>query len=253
MRVNRLDSIMDYIEKCGKVSLDELCEKYNVSKNTIRRDIETLLGTGKIKKVYGGVCISDKEPSEPFRRNIDHYEAKCLIAKKAAAYVEDGDSIFIDSGSTTCQMLEYLTGKKNITIITNNLEFIIKAIPHPNINIVSYSGILNRDILSFSCFDDHGLEILANLNFTKAFLSATGVTVEYGVMNSSLSETSYKTMAVKRAQKKYLLVDRSKFQKITIKSYCELSDINYIITDGIPPQNILEYSKNCSTEIIIAD
>lgn len=151
MRSKRIDLIEKYIYKHKTISIDKLCEEFKMSKNTIRRDIDTLVDRGVIKKVYGGVTVnsSNKELLSFEERTIKNNFAKLSIAERASQFVEDGDSIFIDSGTTTFNMIEYLKDKKNITVFTNNLNVIVQAIPYENIEIICLSGKLTRKNIFF--------------------------------------------------------------------------------------------------------
>ena len=197
MRSQRIAEIEQYIYAHKTVTLDELCEVFQVSKNTIRRDIEEIIQNPDIVKTYGGVMINTqtKKLLVSFtERNINRQDAKRLIAAKAASFVEDGDSVFIDSGTTT-YMLEYLKNKK-ITLLTNNIEVMVQAIPYENINLISLSGTLNRKTLSLT--GNNAARLLSTYNVKKAFLAATGITIENGATNSSPEETCIKEMAVKK-------------------------------------------------------
>ncbi len=258
VRIKRLEEMQKYIESNGSVSLDELCDVFQISKNTTRRDIEEILKTGTIKKIYGGVSFVAPSTREPIAdkyvlRSEKKMEEKRAIAKLAAEQIEDGDSIFVDAGTTTSNLVEFIKDKKDITVVTNNLDFIIQALPYENIRIVVFGGILERDIMSFSDVDELGTEMLKNYNFKKAFFSATGVTVEYGAMNSRLTETACKTAAAKWAQLRYLLVDHTKFGKVTIKSYAPLSSFDYLITNRLPEPDICAAVQNAGHTILTAD
>lgn len=254
VREKRIEEIKKYVAGNGSVSLDELCERFGISKNTVRRDVDGLVKAGALKKVYGGVSsvtTTTSESSYDARMALEA-EAKMKIARRAADFIEDGDSVFIDSGSTTGRMVDFLQDKKNLTVVTNNLDFIIKAIPYKNLNLIVFSGILDRDIMAFTGIDEQTARMLKNFNFKKAFLSATGVTAEFGAMNSIMSETSYKATAVEWAKERYLLVDRTKFGSVTIKSYCALEEIDCLITDMAPPEDISQVmNKNGSRMIVV--
>lgn len=188
MRSKRIDLIEKYIYKHKTISIDKLCEEFKMSKNTIRRDIDTLVDRGVIKKVYGGVTVnsSNKELLSFEERTIKNNFAKLSIAERASQFVEDGDSIFIDSGTTTFNMIEYLKDKKNITVFTNNLNVIVQAIPYENIEIICLSGKLTRKTSSFT-----GLtapDILSAYNLNKCFMACTGISLENGVTNTSPDE-----------------------------------------------------------------
>lgn len=254
MKIKRIELEEQYIQAAQNVTIEELCEKFGVSKNTIRRDINELESRGSITKIYGGVSsnIQNYDVGKlPFnQRGGLMLEEKQRIAERAAKFVEDGDYIFVDSGSTVCNLVDYIR-TLHVTVLTNNLDFITRALPYPNIEIITFSGILNRDYYSFTSIDERSAEILASYNFTKAFMAATGVTVQYGVMNSLLTDNSLKVTAVQRAREVYLLVDHTKFDKVTIKSYCGLEDIDVIITDGQPPEEIRRCVAECGHQIII--
>ena len=113
VRVKRLEEMLKYIETNGSVSLDELCEVFQISKNTARRDIDEVLKTGTIKKIYGGVSFITPEIKEPPRtsyslRSADNMAEKRAIARLAAEQIEDGDSIFVDAGTTTGSLVEFI-------------------------------------------------------------------------------------------------------------------------------------------------
>lgn len=252
VREKRIEEIKKYVADNGSVSLDELCERFGISKNTVRRDVDGLVKAGALKKVYGGVSsvsTSLQESSYDARMALES-DAKAQIARRAAEFIEDGDSVFVDSGSTTGRIVDYLHDKKNVTVVTNNLDFIMKAISLNNLKVIVFSGILDRDIMAFTGIDDQTARMLKNFNFKKAFLSATGVTVEFGAMNSILSETAYKSTAVEWAKERYLLVDKTKFGSVTIKSFCRLEDIDCLITDAAPPEDISRAMRENGSRII---
>ncbi|MBR0600560.1 DeoR/GlpR family DNA-binding transcription regulator [Sinanaerobacter chloroacetimidivorans] len=252
MRSKRINDIENYIIENRTVTLDQLCKVFQVSKNTIRRDLKEIIAEGNIKKIYGGVTVKTNKELLPFsERNISNLEAKKKIACKASELIEDGDVIFIDSGTTTCHMMEYLKEKKNLTIITNNLEIIIRAIPHENIKIISLSGELDRETLSFT--GDSATAVLNNYNISKAFMASAGVSVEGGITNSSTKEYEIKCMAVRRSRDVYLLVSREKFNHIAIMTYCGMDRLSAIVCDYTPPVEIREFSDENEIDIIIAE
>lgn len=254
MKIKRIEQEEAYIQEAQNVTIEELCEKFGVSKNTIRRDLIELEKKGSIVKNYGGVSSAVQSYDVgmlPFNaRGRLMREEKQRIAERAAEFIKDGDYIFVDSGSTVCNLVDFIK-TMNVTVLTNNLDFIIRALPYPNIQIITFSGILNRDYYSFTSIDERSAEILSSYNFTKAFMAATGVTVQYGAMNSLLSDNQLKTTAVNRAQEVHLLVDHTKFGKVTIKSYGSLEQIDTIITDEPPADEILESIQQCGCEIIV--
>ncbi len=130
MKVSRLNSIEQYVISRETVSIDELCEVFGVSKNTIRRDLNELEQRGHITKVYGGVTatVPSGAVPTPIRSGLNQID-KSLIGRLAAEEVADGDTIFIDSGTTTLCLLRFLVAKKRITIITHSLGALSERLP----------------------------------------------------------------------------------------------------------------------------
>ncbi|CAM3550626.1 MULTISPECIES: DeoR/GlpR family DNA-binding transcription regulator [Saccharibacillus] len=239
MKVRRLQEIEHYIHTRKNVTLDELCLIFDVSKNTIRRDINQILQSGSIEKVYGGVVsVTELIPFE--NRNVEYRDQKADIGRLAAAYVEDHDLIFIDSGTTTCTMIEFLDPDKPLTILTNSLDVINGAAGMPNVDLLVLGSTYKRKTRSFVGVDD--ARTLAKYNVNKAFLSATGVSLAHGLTNSDLLEHEIKKSIASRAQQRILLADPSKFGRSTLLTYAAFSDLDVLVTsEGLPD----EYAEAC--------
>lgn len=229
MKLKRIQKIERYIYQSGSVSLDELCETFNVSKNTIRRDINYLEENGGLKKVYGGV-IANKTSLIPFEnRTVQNQEKKQCIAHVAATIIEENDLVFIDSGTTTRQMLEVMDNNKNFTVLTNSLDIINAVASLNKIQLVIVGHTYKRDTQSFVGIDED--DTINRYNINKAFMSATGVSIKHGLTNSDILETEIKKHVAKRSGELYLLADSSKFGKSTLLTYAELTDVKCIITN----------------------
>lgn len=253
MRTKRIDLIEDYIEQEKSVSLDTLCDKFSVSKNTIRRDIEDLVSRGAVQKVYGGV-VSTRQTSDarllPYeQRNTVLSTEKEAIAKKAASFAENGDVIYIDTGTTCLNMADCL-GHLNCTIITNSLQIYLKTVPYPNLQVISLPGILNRDTLSFVGNEIPGY--LKTFNITKAFMASTGVTIENGLTNASADEYAVKKAVIQNSQTRFLLSDHTKFGKFALMTYCRLDEVQHIVTDAPMAEEYEEYCKEYGIQIHFA-
>ncbi|MEG6532567.1 DeoR/GlpR family DNA-binding transcription regulator [Caldifermentibacillus hisashii] len=237
IKEKRIQRIEEYVSKNQTASLDELVKVFNVSKNTIRRDIQELVERGDFRKVYGGIAINEKKLESFQDRQVKNQKGKALIGKLASEFVEDGDIIFIDSGTTTIEMFEYIKENK-ITILTNNIEFIVRSIPFPSLNIISTGGILERETNAFTTLDN--TELFNTYNINKAFMATTGISLSKGVTNSSPLETGLKQAIVQKSSKVFLLVDSTKFEKLGLMTYCQLADVDYIVSDE---KILVEYEK----------
>jgi DeoR family myo-inositol catabolism operon transcriptional repressor len=250
---NRINKIEEYIIEHKSVSLDELMNVFKVSKNTIRRDVQELVERGDFKKVYGGVAVNDDNRAklESFQdRQVRNQSEKESIGKAAANYVDDGDIIFVDSGTTTIEMIEFIN-KKEVTIITNSLDFIVRALPYENLNVITAGGILERKTNSFGSLKY--MDILNAYNIRKAFMASTGVSLLNGVTNASPLESELKASVVNRSSEVFLLVDHNKFDKYGLMTYCTLDKIDYLVTDRTPSEVYQNYIEKSDTKLIIAE
>ncbi len=250
MKEKRIKKIQEYVIEHQSASLDELVTVFDVSKNTIRRDIQELVDRGDLKKVYGGVTTVRKKLESFQDRKIRNKGQKESIVKRASSYVEDGDIIFIDSGTTTIGLFDYLK-ERHLTIFTNSIDFILRAIPFEHLNVISIGGMLDSKTNSFS--NPRSLDLLKDYNIKKAFMASTGISLSNGVTNASPLESELKKTIVDRSSEIYLLVDHDKFDKYGLMTYCSLSDIDYLVTDKLPNNSYQEYAKNNGIQLIIAN
>ncbi|NGP46106.1 DeoR/GlpR transcriptional regulator [Bacillaceae bacterium SIJ1] len=250
IKEQRIKKIEEYILEKESASLDELVTVFQVSKNTIRRDVQELVENGLFKKVYGGVAVKPKNLESFQERKVRNQIEKTLIGKKAAQYVEDGDVIFIDSGTTTIEMFEHLY-EKNLTIITNNIEFIVRSLPYKNLNIISIGGVLERKTNSLG--SPQNIDMLRTYNINKAFMASTGISLTSGVTNASPLETDVKQMVVQKCHDVFLLIDHDKFGKYGLMTYCGLDEIDHLITNQEPSEEYVNYAKENNLEIVIAN
>lgn len=246
----RLEEMQIYIMKKNKVSLEELCEKFEISLSTLRRDLKKLSSRGSIQKVYGGVECSKERKLTPLSARIEiNRLGKMKIARKAAQFICNNDIIFIDSGSTLGEMAPFLSKNKNLTVITNNMLIINKAICFKNLQLISLSGVYDHNTLSF--VGDRVAEILKTYNISKAFMGTTGFSLSSGITNSTPLESAVKRTAVKSASKVFLLADHFKIDVFAPYTYCDYEDIDVLITDKDIPNTFKELfkSNNCQVEV----
>ncbi|WP_339182521.1 DeoR/GlpR family DNA-binding transcription regulator [Oceanobacillus sp. FSL W7-1293] len=247
MKAQRVTAILEYVKEKESVSLDELVDRFGVSKNTIRRDIQELVDEEQLVKVYGGVSIS-KPLTVPYQdRKVKQFHEKQKLAKLAAEFIEDGDIIFLDSGTTTVELLDFIK-YKNITIVTNNLDFTLDASAYPNLNIYSTGGVFERSTRSY--VGTESAEVIQKYNFNKAFMASTGLSLDKGITNSSPLETQVKAKVIQKSEQVFILVDHTKFDKYALTTYCNFDDIDYLITDQEPPKAYLTHSEQNQYDVI---
>ncbi|MCP1109397.1 DeoR family myo-inositol catabolism operon transcriptional repressor [Lachnospiraceae bacterium PF1-21] len=255
MRIERIDLIEEYILRSKNVTLDELCKEFNVSMNTIRRDINTLVKRGTVEKVYGGVTALDHTPHfetiTPFtKRHAQLQEEKRQICQVAASFVEDGDVLYIDTGTTSLNLVNFIKDK-TCTIITNSLQVALAAVPYPSLNVFSLPGKLRRDTLSFN--GSEAESYLSRYNINKAFMCCTGLSIQNGATNATNEEYIVKKAVVESSQTRFLLADHTKFDKFTLMTFAKLSDLDQIISDAEPTAEYLEAFEHNNIQFHLAN
>lgn len=251
--VSRRAKILTEIEEKGQVSVKELSIMFNISEVTIRNDLLSLEKQNMLIRARGGaikvkfsrsdldLSISDKE-KEKFRE-------KQLIAKEAVKLIEEGDTIVLDSGSTTTEIAKNLDGFKNLTIITNALNIASILSRYEGFTIIMMGGLLRKKSLSL-------IGIFASENFErfycdKLFLGVDGFDTNYGLSTPSSDEAHLNQVMIKIAKKVIVVTDSTKFDRRRFAFICKTSDVNVVVTDaGIKVEDINRLEKNGVTVVI---
>lgn len=226
-------AILDYIRQQGTATVAELAEGLHVSDETIRRDAKLLETKGAILKLHGALALPHLAGEAPFERRLrENANTKRAIAKRACQFVEDGDSIMIDTGTTTSIFAQELRMKRNLTIVTNSSD-IARTLATVNGNTVYMAGgALQGD--NGAAFGPTAVEFFARFRVKHAFISIGALDASNGPMDAHLNEADIAHMALSRAEHRVILSDSSKFGKTALVKVCEFSEINRLITDQLP-------------------
>lgn len=252
MKEKRIHQVADYIQSMGVVSMEELCEHFAISMSTLRRDINILLSQNLVQKVYGGVAANEQSLVPFENRNVINKSEKSLIAKNAAQLIDSNELIFIDSGTTTRDILKFLPSNvQKLTILTNNLDIINDVADRPDISLLVLGNIFKHSTRSFVGNDT--VDIINKYNINKAFMAATAVSIENGLTNSDIQEYEIKKRIVKKAHQTYLLADASKFDRATLLTYAQLNDIDGIVTSKSMPDRYHAYFKENNIKVLLSN
>lgn len=248
----RRKQIVKILEIKKRASVNELSEEFDVSRATIRRDLSELEKNGFLRRTHGGAILSGSSKLEPsFEEKEDRFAGeKIAIGKKAAEIIKDGDTIYLDAGTTTRQIIEFLSSKKNLTIVTNALH-IIKKIKEVNINceLVVVGG--NFKWTTEAMVGPMAENFINDLRVDKAFIGANGFNNKDGATTPDPKEGKMKELALNIAAENFLIFDKSKWEEVYFYRFAEVSQIDFIITDDIDSdkRNFLEDNN---IKIIIA-
>ncbi|MFC7392704.1 DeoR/GlpR family DNA-binding transcription regulator [Scopulibacillus cellulosilyticus] len=234
--------ILKVLDEKGKVKVNDLAKELNVSTETIRQYLEQMDKKNLLKKVYGGaikVSTDRIEPSQYIRENVNS-EEKRKIGKAAADLVQDNEVIIVDEGSTTLQMIKYLSKKKDITLVTNSvaaltllIDFEMKGLFHGKINFIG--GEVDSKNLRVS-----GLiaeQFIQNFYADKLFLSTEGVTKDHGFTSYNSNKALLSRKFMDCAKETIVLVDHSKFGARRYYKIADIKEVDKIISDQLPPHD----------------
>ncbi|MGL1893627.1 MAG: DeoR/GlpR family DNA-binding transcription regulator [Spirochaetaceae bacterium] len=247
---DRHKEILNIISDGRKATVNHLAEKLNVSQATIRQDLTLLENKGFLKRVHGGAVL-DETDDISHRMGIN-YEEKLLIAKAAVNFVNEGETIYIESGSINALLAqEIVKERKTTTIITSN-AFIARQIGKESEGrVILLGGIYQPE--SECLVGTLVRECLNKLNFSKAFIGVDGFSETTGFTGKDMMRAEINSYIIQKSPQTFILTDSSKFGKITLSKYCDASDIEYLITDNEIPNDYHKLIKNSGVEIIIPE
>ncbi len=223
------------------MKISDISERLGVSPMTTRRDIDILSHQGIVKVLHGAVVynsnnfsggLSDYMLNVAENQNIDKKKA---IGRKAASYIEENDILFIDAGSTTESLANYLPTDFPYTVVCYSINIFLAVAEHKNINIILAGGTYNRTTTILE--QPQVSEILLSNRTKKAFISAGGVHAKLGVTCAHQSECHVKKNALSSTIESFLLVDSSKFDNVHPCFFAEPHQFHHIITNDDITEN----------------
>ena len=250
LAIERRNEILMKLQAERRVVVSELSQLYDVSEETIRRDLEKLVNEGVAIKSYGGAVINENANLEvPFniRKNYNVI-GKQKIAEQIAAMVKDGESLMLDASSTAVYIAKALKEKKNLTVITNSIEIIVELMDMPEWKVLSTGGLSREG--SFALVGPQTDKMLKSYHVDKAVISCKGFDLESGITDSDELHANNKITMLGAAGKKILAVDKSKFDKTAFTAIGALDDITTVVTDEEPDRRWLQLFEEAGVECI---
>lgn len=254
IKQKRLLDMVRFIELHKVVSLEAISREFNVSMNTVRRDVNELLENGSIVKVHGGVMFKDGDSG---KTEIAHYpsragrnpEGKQRIGMLAAKLVEDGDTVFVDSGSTAAELIntEFLK-KKVMMVVSNSLPVFERLQDKEEVRVYALGGIYVPNARAFT-----GVKAtveIADMIISKAFLGASAVNGYFGVSNNLSYEIDLKRAVAEQAEKVILMVSCEKIGKTAAMRICAVDRLYAIVTDCKPAPELLAIFEENGVKVI---
>lgn len=244
IKYDRQQNILSLLSRKGSATIKEIAGEVFASEASVRRDIAMLEGEGLVRKVYGGVILSDyKNSAVPLAlRESDHSRSKEAIASKAASRVENGSILILDSSSTVARMIKYLGGARDLRIITNSLSVIDEISKLGNSDIRAYCTGGELDLSAKAFFGPSAENYLTSVSADAVFFSSQGISEDGEISDVSERETSLRRVMLARAREKIFLCDSSKVGVRKMFTLCRRESVSEIICDSPLPWD--EEAKN---------
>ncbi|MCI5622766.1 DeoR/GlpR family DNA-binding transcription regulator [Anaerostipes sp.] len=250
----RKESILIYMRQHKKASIKELIEEFHVTGATIRTDLRELESEGLLIRTHGGAILNqetvERENLLALRKEI-YYDEKRRIARKAMDFVEEGDIILVDSGTTMVEFASGLTSFNNLKVVTNDLTIALGLQKTATLDVILIGGnVRNR----FECtIGSFGIDFLKRIYVDKVFMSPNSLSISKGMTSPYEETAAMKRAMMQTSGKRYVLCDSSKIGK---KNFCKFADLNeftcLITDDGIRSKDA-EAIKKQGLDIVIAE
>jgi DeoR family transcriptional regulator of aga operon len=253
LKPERQELVQKVISEQGWATVSDLAEDFDVSEVTIRRDLEELADQGLIRRTYGGASpVRSADSNSPIVHRMQVMSAcKKQIARVASRLIGNGDSIFVGSGSTTAYLTPYLTRYRDLTVVTNALNVANDLASAENLTVVVIGGMLRASELSLV---GHIAELaLAEVRVDKVFIGMAALRVDAGLTNDYLPEVMTDRKLFEMHAEKVLLVDHSKFGKVSSAYVAPVERVDTLITDDRADEEAINSIRKLGVRVLIAD
>lgn len=243
-------AIVDELTRFGRLDLDTLAGRLGLSEEAVRRHVRDLVDRGVLRPLHGAVALPEAMIEPPFHDRIElNAPSKRLIATRMAELVQDGETVMLDTGSTTAFVSEALTGRRGLTVIVNSIEtacFLRRRNDHRVIMIGGEVRGHDGAVLGAEAVD-----AVRQLRADWAILSIGGFDLRGGLMVHFAEEATYARALVGQADRVAVVADRTKFGRRALVTICPLKSVDLLVTDGPPPALFESLLAEAEVEIVI--
>jgi len=255
--LERHNKIVELAVRKGRVLIAEIADLFHVSEMTARRDLSQLEREGLLRRFHGGAAANIGRSYEPSfqARSAKSRAVKAAIGRKAAALVSDGDSIALDVGTTTLEIVPALKDKKNLTIVTSCFqiaESVVRQLAlEVSARLIVTGGVVRPRELSM--VGPIPAQVYDSLHVDKAFIGAAGISPENGLTEFNMEDAQVKQVLIRNARQRIVVADGSKFGQTMFTSFAPLRAAHTIVTDRSAPADVLDSIRLQGVEVLVAD
>lgn len=248
----RRQQIAQMLEVQQRVTVPQLSRHFGVSEVTIRKDLAWLESQRLAVRTHGGAVLATAQATEmsfDVRERMQHLE-KERIGALAASYIQDGETIALDSSTTALAMSRYLKTRRELTVVTNGVRIGMELINTAGISVLIPGGMLRQE--SFSLVGSWGKSVLQQIHISKAFVGARGFSLDEGLTDVNGEEVELKRAIVEAAKEVIAVIDHSKWGQLAFATFCPISRISRIVTDGKTPAHMIEQVRSKGIDVWLA-
>jgi DeoR/GlpR family transcriptional regulator of sugar metabolism len=244
----RQNKILSQLSKADQVTVKSLSRELKVSAVTIRQDLNLMEAEGLLKRVHGGAVLKDAD--DLANRLGINYEKKLKIARKVATYVNEGETILIESGSINALLAREIAKKKNVRIITTNVFIARQFRKNEQANVILLGGLYQHQSetlvgkITKVCIDQ--------INYTKAFIGIDGYTTRSGFTLRDLYRSEISSYIIERSKDVFIVTDSSKFGKTELTNVCYPSQVQHVATDKDLDPLFIQELRDAGVHLILA-
>jgi len=244
----RQNQILNMLGQQDQLSVKDISRKLRVSTVTIRQDLNHMESEGFLKRIHGGAVLRDADDLSS-RLGVN-YEKKLKIARKVAGYVNEGETILIESGSINALLAREIAKKENVRIITTNVYIARQFRKHAEANVILLGGLYQHHSetlvgkITKLCIDQ--------INYSKAFIGVDGYTAEAGFTLRDLYRSEISSYIIQKSKEVFIVTDSSKFGITELTNVCYPSDIQHVATDKDINTSYIDDLKCAGVNVILA-
>lgn len=224
--------ILRLVREKRKVTVSELAKRFNVTGATVRTDLRELEQAGRLTRAHGGAIERTKTGFEPrFADRQSNLSGKQRIAREALDLIDDGDTILLDTGTTTLELARLLGAKRRLTVVTNDLLIALGLEEADSVQTIFMGGMIRP---GFHCsVGTRGHDVLSGLTVDKAFLGVNGLTLEKGATTPDIQQAETKKAMIAIAGKVVLLCDHTKLGRVSLVQFATIEQLDTVVMDEI--------------------
>ncbi len=252
LKEQREEHILKLLEQHGSVEVSQLCNLFNVTKMTIRRDLDALENQGKVTRTHGGAVLNNTDillEKPLYVRLNTNTEHKDRIAAKAASLISDGEKIFLSSGTTVFSLAKQLDNARRLLVVTDGLNTALELSKRTNISIIVIGGELRNNTLATT--GSFAEDMIRQFKFEAAYMGVTSISADGSLYHGSLVEIGLYKVLAEISKRRIIMADSAKLGKDDFVCVGKLRPGDTLITNDEAPPELIKTYRDLGVDVIL--